>query len=59
MVGSKQKPARGGGALLALAILVGAVAGLYSRQPMIGLVAGLGAGLALLLLMWLLDRRRG
>ena len=58
MDGSKNRPARGGGVLLALAILVGAVVGLSSRQPMIGLIAGLAAGLVLLGLLWLLDRRR-
>jgi len=59
MDGSNERPARGGGVLLALAILVGAVVGLYSRQPMIGLVAGLAAGLVLMLMLWLFDRRRG
>ena len=58
MAGSNDRSARGGGVLLALAILVGAVVGLYSRQPMIGLIAGLAAGLVLLGLLWLLDRRR-
>lgn len=46
-----------GGCLLSAAILIGAVAGLAWRQPSIGLIAGLGAGLVLLGLVWLIDRR--
>jgi hypothetical protein len=50
---------RAGGALLAAAILVGVVAGTVVRQTSIGFLAGLGAGLLLILAVWLLDRRRG
>jgi hypothetical protein len=52
------KTPRAGGALLALAILAGVGAGIYARQPSIGFLAGAGIGLLLLLLVWLLDRRR-
>ncbi len=45
-----------GGCLLALAILAGAIAGVVYRQPSLGLLAGLGAGLVLIALVWLLDR---
>ena len=48
---------RAGGALLAVSILIGAVAGAYMRQPSIGFVAGLGVGLFLLIAVWLIDRR--
>jgi len=47
-----------GGFLLALSILAGVVVGTIYRQPSIGFLAGLGAGLALLALVWLLDRGR-
>lgn len=47
-----------GGCLLAGAILAGAVAGLAFREPSIGLLAGLGAGIVLLALVWLIDFRR-
>ena len=47
-----------GGCLLALAILVGAAAGFVWRQPSIGMLAGLGAGLVLLALVWLIDMGR-
>ena len=57
MTESSDKPVRGGGILLALAILVGAVVGLYGRQPMLGLLGGFAAGLVLLGLLWLVDRR--
>ncbi|MDQ8757507.1 hypothetical protein RCO27_14850 [Sphingosinicella sp. LHD-64] len=47
-----------GGFLLALSILVGVVVGVVERQASIGFLAGLGVGLALLGLVWALDRRR-
>jgi len=47
-----------GGCLLALSILAGAIAGAVYRQPSIGFLAGLGAGLVLLALVWLFDRFR-
>ena len=43
--------------LLAVSILIGAVAGVYMRQPSIGFLAGLGVGLILLIAVWLFDRR--
>jgi len=52
-----RKFTRAGGALLAAAILVGAVAGVILRQPSLGIVAGFGVGLVLLVAVWLLDRR--
>jgi len=52
------RSAQAGGCLLALAIFAGVGAGLYLGQPSIGFLAGAGAGLAFLLLVWLVDRRR-
>ena len=49
---------RAGGALLAAAILIGVAAGTLAGETSIGFLAGLGVGLALLVAMWLLDRRR-
>ena len=46
-----------GGCLLAASILIGVVVGAVYREPSIGFLAGLGAGLALLGLVWLIDRR--
>jgi len=54
----RPSPARGGGALLALSILAGAAIGIATRQPSIGLVAGLGVGLVLAALVALVGRRR-
>lgn len=48
-----------GGALLALSLIVGAVIGVRNGQPSLGFIAGLGVGLALLLLVALIDRMRG
>jgi len=47
-----------GGALLALAMLAGAFIGIRNGQPSIGFLAGLGIGLALMGLVWLVDRMR-
>lgn len=49
---------RAGGALLALSILAGATVGVIKGQASIGFLVGLGVGLALLALVWLLDKRR-
>ena len=46
-----------GGCLLAASILAGVVVGAVYREPSIGFLVGLGAGLALLGLVWLIDRR--
>lgn len=50
---------RGGGAILAFAILAGIAAGALLGEPTIGFLAGTGIGLALMALLWLLDRKRG
>jgi len=47
-----------GGCLLAVAVLGGVVVGSVKGQPSIGFLAGLGAGLVLLLLVWLFDLMR-
>ena len=48
-----------GGFLLSISILAGALTGVYLGQPSIGFLIGAGIGLALAVLIWLLDRRRG
>lgn len=48
-----------GGALLALALIVGTVVGVRMGQPTIGFLAGLGAGILLVLAIALIDRMRG
>jgi hypothetical protein len=47
-----------GGFLLALSLLCGAVTGALLGQPSIGFLVGAGIGLTLMVLIWLLDRRR-
>jgi hypothetical protein len=47
-----------GGALLALTTVVGAVAGTVLGQPSIGVLAGVGIGVALAVAVWLRDRAR-
>jgi hypothetical protein len=56
MRGTRKFPLAGG-ALLALSIVFGTVAGSAYWQPSIGFLAGLGVGMLLLVLVYLLDRR--
>lgn len=46
-----------GGAILALAILLGVVIGVAVGQPSLGLIGGIVAGSAIALLIWQRDRR--
>ena len=47
-----------GGCMIPLSIVCGLVWGANAHQLSIGLLAGLGVGLALALLVWLVDRAR-
>ena len=57
MDGSGRKNSKGGGALIAAAIIVGVVAGTISGQSSIGFLAGAGAGILIALLLYLRDRK--
>ncbi|HEX8302024.1 hypothetical protein [Sphingomonas sp.] len=48
-----------GGFILAIALIAGVVIGMGRGQASMGFVAGLGVGLAGLLIVWLVDRRKG
>jgi len=47
-----------GGALIAIGTMGGAVIGLFKGQVTAGFLIGLGAGVAIALLIWLVDRAR-
>jgi uncharacterized membrane protein (UPF0136 family) len=47
-----------GGFLLALSLIIGVLVGVWRGEPSVGFVGGLAVGLALLLVVWLIDRRR-
>ena len=47
-----------GGFFLRAAIIGGAVWGISIGNPMIGLLIGTGIGIAIAVLVWLLDRKR-
>ncbi len=57
----KPKPRRGtmaGGVFFAVGVIAGVVIGTLYGQPSIGMIAGAGAGLLLVGLVWMIDRRR-
>ena len=47
-----------GGFLLCVALLAGALTGIFLGQPSIGFLVGAGVGLTIAILIWILDRRR-
>ncbi|MBJ7443212.1 MAG: hypothetical protein JHD32_02635 [Sphingobium sp.] len=53
-----RKDPTGAGAIIAFLILGGAITGGLMGQPSIGLLAGVGAGIVIALLLWLRDRRK-
>ncbi len=55
---AKETQSAAGGAFIAIAILIGALAGGVSGQPTIGVLAGAAAGIAFAVWIWLRDRRR-
>ncbi len=54
----RPRDARSGGALLAFSLLAGVVIGSIAGEPSIGFLVGLAIGLGLIVLVWMLDRRR-
>ena len=56
---ARPRSSRAAGALLALTIMGGAVAGVMLGQPSAGVLAGTGVGVAAAVLLWLRDRRSG
>ena len=55
---AKSNAPMAGGFLLCVSLLAGALIGVFLGQPSIGFLVGAGIGIALLLLIWLLDRKR-
>lgn len=53
-----QKPsnASAGGVFIALGLMIGAVIGIRTGQASLGMVIGIGAGMAAALLVWLIRR---
>ena len=53
-----RRTSRAGGSILALSILAGTVIGVFARESSIGFLAGAALGLAILGVIWWIDRRR-
>ena len=47
-----------GGIFLFLGLLIGAIYGINAGNPMLWMLRGLGAGIILALLVWVIDRQR-
>lgn len=58
MIEKQSASPRGAGAIIALLSITGVIAGGLAEQPTIGLLAGLGLGVAVGLFMWLRDRHK-
>ena len=54
----RERYTQAGGAILAIAIIAGAVAGTMVGQSSIGLLVGTATGILLAVLIWLNDRRK-
>lgn len=54
----RTKFTQAGGSILAVSIIAGTVAGTIVREPSIGFLVGAAAGLLLLVLFWLNERKR-
>jgi hypothetical protein len=55
---SRTRFTQAGGAILAIAIIAGTVAGVMVGQSSIGFLVGTAAGILLAVLIWLMDRKR-
>jgi hypothetical protein len=52
------QPRLAGGIFIAVGLLAGAIGGVAMNQPSAGMVIGFGAGAAIALIVWLIDRKR-
>ena len=55
---AKSNAPMAGGFLLCVALMAGALTGIFLGQPSIGFLVGAGIGLTIALAIWLLDGRR-
>ncbi len=58
MTGPNSRTPQAGGFLIAVGVLIGVFVGASKGQASIGFLAGLGAGVVLALIVWLIDRAR-
>lgn len=55
----QSKTTHAGGCFLMIAILLGFLGGVSMRDPLGGTLIGMGVGIAIAVVVWLVDRRRG
>jgi hypothetical protein len=53
------QPRLAGGIFIALGLLFGAIAGIALDQPSAGMLTGMAVGIAIALIIWVIDRKRG
>ena len=55
---TRRPPVQGGGCLIAAGVIIGPIVGVMFGQTSLGMVIGLGLGIAGAVLVFVLDRRR-
>jgi hypothetical protein len=58
MTTDRPKPPTGAGAIIAFLVMAGTIIGGFLRQPSIGLLAGLGLGIIIAVILWRRERGR-
>jgi hypothetical protein len=56
---SQRRFSASGGIFLFLGPVIGAIIGISRGEPILGMLYGFGAGVALALIVWAIDRRKG
>jgi hypothetical protein len=55
---SSDRPRMAGGIFIFLGLMIGAIAGVALGEPSLGMITGFGIGVALAVIVWLVDSKR-